>query len=150
MRAHESNPPRARHSRSPTADLFRALEAVRDAVATQGVENVSEALVHALDECGVHGLGLVEARVAIPLDEAVVRRIRNVHGIVRKIEEERPAVGDGLVHALDCLAGEGLGQKDVLAVIGFRPRDIPDVTPGRRLPSPDAVARLQQRVLRVL
>ena len=96
----------------------------------QEVEQVAQALVHARHERGPvdfalvkHGFQLLVVHALIEAGETVVLVVGHMDGVVRHIEVERLALGDGFLHRLDGFEGKRLGEERVRAPVLLQPDD---------------------------
>jgi len=96
-------------------------------------QDVSQRFIHPLDHSRVHGFRVVQTGIAIRLVEPRIDGKRNMHGVMRHVEKERPAFGYGLIHRLVGFDRQCFRQEDVLSVILLQVGHIPDaiaVSPG--------------------
>ncbi len=107
-----------------------------DAKVVESRDQVTKRFVHAFEHRRAECLERLEAGGEVFGVKPLVLLPRGVDGIVGKVEIEGASGGGSLLDDADGLAGEGLGEVDLLAVIGFKAGDIPDMfrrfgAPGR-------------------
>ena len=78
-------------------------------------QDVSQRFIHPLDHGRVHGFRVVQTGIAIPWVEPGIDGKRNMHGVVRHVEKERPAFGYRLIHGLVGFDRQCFRQEDVLS-----------------------------------